>query len=149
MIMPLHTEQMPLHFSIITIMPLIYSAFIALQHTITTDTKYSMWPLYSPSTRAHTWLIHMVVAYLDANECIYQLTCIWEMPLWGIFILSVKHMKRKQTMNWLWPIFCLFNISILPTYFVFFWMHFLNRYAVLIFSLHTKQGKHLICMNKV
>ncbi len=39
------------------------------------------------------------------NECIYQLTCIWEVPLWGIFILSVKHKKRKQTMNWLWPCF--------------------------------------------
>ncbi len=30
-----------------------------------------------------------------------------------------------------------FNSLILPTYFVFFWIHFLNRHAVFIFLLHT------------
>ncbi len=84
-----------------------------------------------------THISHTRVTYLHANECVYQLTCIWEVPLWGIFILSVKHMNIKQTMNWLWPIFCSFNSLILLIDLVFFWMHFLNSNAVLIFSLHT------------
>ncbi len=48
--------------------------------------------------------MHTHVTYLHANECVYQLTGIWEVPLW------------------LWPIFCLCNSLILLTYFVFFWI---------------------------
>ncbi len=36
---------------------------------------------------------HTRITYLHANECVYQLTGIWEVPFCGELILSVNHVS--------------------------------------------------------